>query len=89
MVGIGIGVGWVQWWNGEALPRLDQRDRSLDRLGSGLNSEIEQRMRLLSAVVGGDELEKLQPLRWLSFRERARRGKKCSRLMERVRSVLG
>ena len=54
---VSIGVGWVQWWNREALPRLDQRDRSLDRLGSGLNSEIEQRMRLLSAVVGGDELE--------------------------------
>ena len=60
---VGVGVGWVQWWNGEALPRLDRRDQSLDRLGSGLNSEIEQRMRLLSAVVGGDELEKHWPWR--------------------------
>ena len=60
MVGIGVGIGWVQWWNGEALSRLDQ---SLNRIGSSLNSEIEQRMRLLSAVVGGDKLEKLPPWR--------------------------
>ena len=60
VVGIGVGVGWVQWWNGEALSCLDQ---SLNRIGSSLNSEIEQRMRLLSAVVGGDKLEKLRPWR--------------------------
>ena len=67
---VGVGIGWVPWWNGEALRHLDQRDRSLgrDRLRSGLNSKIEQRMRLLGAVVGGDELEKLQPWR---FRRRA------------------
>ena len=62
---VGVGIGWVQWWNGEALLHLDQ---SLDRLGLSLNSEIEQRMRLLSVVVGGDELEKHWPLR---FRRRA------------------
>ena len=65
---VGVGVGWVQWWNREALPRLDRRDRSLDRLGSSLNSKIKQRMRLLSAVVEGDELENLQPWR---FKRRA------------------
>ena len=64
MCGFGVGIGWVQWWNGEALPHLDRRVRSLDRLGSGLNSKIEQRMRLLSVVVKGDELEKLRPWRY-------------------------
>ena len=63
---VGIGIGWIPWWNREVLAHLDRRDRSLgrDRFGLGLNLEIEKRMRLLSAMVGGDELVKLWPWRF-------------------------